>query len=191
MNIYFHIEYHTVFGEELVLNIVRLVIGHVHADFPAQVFLLDGHYVQGNFNTLVLHITNILQQIVGQVGQASHGNVVQQVVGDALVDVNATIDAVVPETEVETDVISCGLLPLDLSGVALRSDRNDDVVAKPVVRTTHVGVVGRNRRIVTLTDVLLTGDTIAQTELSQGRGWMMVSASASCVYQSGCSFTQG
>ena len=121
-----------------------LVVGYIEADFPTEVLLLDGNEVQGNFNTLVLHIADVLQQIVGQVGTSRNGHEVQQVVGLTLVDIDATVDSVLQETEVKTSIVGRGLLPLNLGGIALRSDRNNDVVAEPVVRTSLVGVIGRN-----------------------------------------------
>ena len=119
-----------------------LIVGHVHADFPAQVLLLDGHYVQGHLDTLVLHVADVHQQVVSQVGTRSHGNLVQQVVGNALVNVDATIDTVSQEAEVQTHVIGRGLFPLDIGIVALSGDGNDDVVAEHVIRTALIGVVG-------------------------------------------------
>ena len=141
-----------------------LVVGEVHANLPTQVLLLNGNDIHGNLNTLVLHITNILQQIVGQVGTGSNGHLVEQIVGFTLIDIYATVDAVFQETEVKTYIVSCCLLPLNLCSISFRCDRNDCAVAKPIVRTSLVGVVGGNRRIVTLIDVLLTGDTPSETE---------------------------
>ena len=142
-----------------------LVIGNVETNLPTQVLLLDGHYIEGTLDTLILQVTYVHQQIVGKVGTSSYRNLVQQVLGLALINIDATIDAVASETEVQTNVIGSCLLPLNLSSIALWSDWSDNGVTELIERTCLVGMIGRNRRIVTLVDVLLTGDTITQTKL--------------------------
>ena len=109
-----------------------LVIRNVETNLPTQIFLLDGHYIDGTLDTLVLQVTYVHQQVVGEVSTSSYRNLIQQVLGLALVYIDATIDAVASETEVQTNVIGCCLLPLNLSSIALWSDWGDNCITELV-----------------------------------------------------------
>ena len=150
------------------LGDLGLVVGGVEAYGPAPVHGLDGNSVDLELYTLVGKVADIGVQIVGEVGSCCHGSVVEQVLGVSLVEVDRAGDAVVDESEVETYVVGRRGLPLKVGVVSERSDRHDDVVPEEVHRLVGVVLVGREGRVVSGLEVLLSGLSPAEPELERG-----------------------
>ena len=97
-----------------------LVVGEVVADAPIPVLGADGLPVNRHLNTLVLHRTDVRPNTVVEVGTCGSITFVEQVGGLAVVQVDATRDALVEESPVETDVGRRGGLPLQVRVISLR-----------------------------------------------------------------------
>ena len=76
---------------------------------------------------------------VGEVGACGHSGECEQVLGLALVEVEATVDAVVEETEVDTNVPCVCLLPLDVGVVAVGLEHIDECVVRAILAAERLG----------------------------------------------------
>ena len=145
--------------------------GDVSADAPVPVGSFHGDYVQGEFNTLVNQVSDVLDENVGKVLAQRHGGTVEQVEGVAVVHVHTGSDAVAPQTQVQTDVPGFSGLPLDILVERLGSQHVH-------IGTTHVithflrggASIEFLIRIIVATDILLTGASPAQTEFEGAYG---------------------
>ena len=153
-----------------------LVPGDVEVGCPCEVTCHDRTSVDVELDTGVLKVTDVGVHCIGQVRSCGNGGPGQQVLGLALVDLKVTCDAVVEESEVDTEV-PCGcFLPLDVGVVTVRLD-NIDESALSVGDDVGIGSgVGSRVTVVTycidrhageevVAYILLTGDTPAGTDL--------------------------
>ena len=145
-----------------------LVPGHIGTYLPVPVPGLDSYCIDLELDTGVLKVTDVGVEVVGEVCTCSYRSPVEEVLGEALVEVDGTVDAVIEEAIVKTYVPGRGGLPLQVGVVAGRSDRLDYLVAENVLAGISVIDIGGQGRIVTCIEVLLTGLTVAQTELECG-----------------------
>ena len=145
-----------------------LVIGEVGGQLPLQVLCLDGTHGECSLDTLVLQRTDIAQHLVTEVRTCRNGGSVDQVGGLTIIVVYATADAVAEQGEVQTDVRSCGGLPLQVLVIGIGTVEQTAVVeANEGITSVHTGgvhVIG-GKIIVVADAVLLTGLTPTETEL--------------------------
>ena len=157
------------------LGDLRILEGDVAADGPVPVLRLDGNGVEGDFDTLVDHLADVVDQHVGEVGTHREVDGVQQVEGAAVVSLDGTGDAVADETEVQTGVPGLGGLPSDIRVVG---DRGEHVVVDVTHAVTHTRirrhVVLGDIRIVVAADILLARAAPSETELEGGDGAFML-----------------
>ena len=113
------------------------VIGEVTADFPGEVLGLHRDGVDGELDTRVAQATDVVNHILCEVRTCRHlGLGINQVGGLAVVPVDATVDAVVGEAIVETDVPGCGGLPLQVRVVGIGLQELLPCTVAPVLALT-------------------------------------------------------
>ena len=121
--------------------------------------------IDAEFKTLVLQCTYIGQQLIAEVGSGRSRNGVQQVLRFTEVIVDCTRDASIQETIIDTYVPGSGFFPLQVLVVRLRSNQRVFGVTEIIVGTCLGVHIAGHIRIVSVTQVLLSGHTIAQTQL--------------------------
>ena len=146
------------------------VVGQVVVDGPQQVGGADGLPVQGHLDTGVAQRTDVLVECVAEVGHCREGSPVQQVGSLAIVPVDATTQALVHDTPVQTDVGGrCGL-PLQLGVVNVGPSLG--AVAADIIERTHAAVAHHvGSKVVVVADAfLLTGLTPTETQFQVAEG---------------------
>lgn len=146
------------------------VPGGIEADGPGPVAGLDRNGVDFELDTGIFEVTDICVQIVGEVGSGSYWSVVEEVLGEALVEVDATEDPVAEEAVVDTCVPGDGGLPLEVGVVTLCRDRLDKSCAERIHTGVGVIYVGSEGRVVTAAEILLAGLTVRKAYLQCGNG---------------------
>ena len=147
-----------------------VVPGGVEGEVPREVVGHDRLGVDAELHAVVLQRTDVLDEAGAEVG--AHGNLhlVDEVLGLAVVSVEAAGDASVEEAEVESGVPRGGLLPLQVLVVGVGAQGVVTLVTEEVLRVLVADVISRQVREVLVHDRLLPGDTPAQTELQVGEG---------------------
>ena len=154
------------------LGYLIVVPAYIVADIPCKVLGDDGLGIDRELNTVVLQRTHILPKLRSEVGTGRNNHALQQVFGLTVVTINTGSDAVVEESEVETGVIGCGLLPCQIRVVRLRTQGADkSLIVVALTELVHSVLITDDveGHVVEVGDVttclLLTSDTVRETKL--------------------------
>ena len=139
------------------------VVGGVGTDFPEPSVLLDGTIGKGDFNTLVLHVTDVTRNLVAEVGERSHIDGVDEVGRFTEIGIDATEELVVDDTEVKTHVICSGGFPGKVLVIGIGTVE-DTVVHGRIERIAYRIDIVRSKIAVVADTVLLACLTITETE---------------------------
>ena len=140
-----------------------MVIGEVVIHCPEEVFRLDGLDAERHLNTLVLQRTDVLPSLITESRQGHRRSVVQQIGSLTVIDIDAGSETLVEQTEVETNIIGCSGLPLQVWCIVVRTIEYAVTCHRIETVGTSANGVCRNPCIVAV-HILLTSLTIAKTE---------------------------
>ncbi len=143
-----------------------LVVGNVEVAVPSEVLGNHGTGVDVEFKTGVLEVAEVDVTHVGEVRARRIVCPHEEVGGLTLIVLDATVDTVVEEREVKTEVPSGGFFPLEV-GVVLFGVHDLYVVAVDgvCVALADESVVDRQVGEVVAAEVLLACHTVVDTEL--------------------------
>ena len=120
---------------------------------------------EGELQTFVGDIAGV-GELVGETGRRRNLHLLQQVTGLLVIVVHGNGQTVVEPSEVDTGIVLCGGLPLDvLIDRSTPVDHGDTAVERTAERIVGHGEL---RQCAIRADALVTGLTIAQTELQVG-----------------------
>ena len=160
---YLHIGLVATLDEREVLHL-HVLPSEVVAQVPLPVLGLDRSRIQGQLDTLAIHITHVGQDSLREVGTGCGRNGSQEVLGLTGIEIERTTEATAQESEIDTEVPRGGGLPLQVLHVCLRTVSHDVVAIDESLGTCHTG--GIDWQVVVVADtILLTCHTIAGTEL--------------------------
>ena len=141
-----------------------VVPGGVEGEVPREVVGHDGLGVDAELHAVVLQRTDVLDEAGAEVGAYGNLHLVDEVLGLAVVSVEASGDASVEEAEVESDVPGSSCFPFQIGHIGTGTVGMNVSVTHAGFRT--VLALSVNRQVIIIADtVLLSGHTIAGTEL--------------------------
>ena len=150
-------------GEAQVRNLVIKPCG-VECGCPAPVLRFDNIGVQCNFNALGTDVAHICKHRFVKIDACGNGYSGKKVVGLARKVVNGAAEAVVQETEVDTEVPALRGFPAQVAVVCLGAQCRNPLAVEIIVGSLEtLGIVGYIR--IVRDAVLLTGYTVACTNL--------------------------
>ena len=121
------------------------------------------HCINGKFHTFIIHLADICCDDGRIVGSWNYIDSIQQVFRMALVIIDRTVNAIIKETVIQTDIISFGSLPLDIRVITVRTIGIIPFVSELITRFRIRYRKGSHIRIV-IQNILLSGLTVAQTQ---------------------------
>ena len=161
---------------------------YVITEIPFELLaVIQDNRVDSELNTLVAERTDIGDHALAEVGTHRHVDIIEQVRCLTEIIVDRTGNTVVEESKVQTGIVGCRLLPSQIGVEGIRTIGNIErvailiiydfhgtgiVILGSVVFATHRIIRGMTydllvrRHVGVVSDtVLLTGDTVAETEL--------------------------
>ena len=150
--------------DSVELGDARAVGADVVAHIPRQALGLDGGSIDAELKALAGDITDVREDAVREVRPCRRGDLVQQVAGLLLVEVERTREAALDEAVVKTYVVGSRLLPVDIRIVGSGAEHIVILVAELIRRRIRAERVEGEVGVVPDT-ILLTRDTVAETEL--------------------------
>ena len=150
-----------------VCNLIA-VVSEVVIQRPVPVFRANDLPTDSGLNTHVAQRANVLPSLVAVCGKGFCRSKVEQVLSFTIVPVNATREALVKQTPVNTYIIgSCGL-PFQFRSVVIGTIQSTVVCCRIESVLVDVLGIGWNPSVV-IVHILLTSLTPAQTELQVGQ----------------------
>ena len=122
------------------------------------------HCINGKFESFIIHFTDIRSNHRRIVGSRNHRNRIQQVLGVALVIVHRTIDTVIKEAVIQSDVISFGSLPFNVGVITIRTIRIIPFISE-LIASFRIGYCESCHIRIVVQNILLSGLSVAQTQL--------------------------
>ena len=141
-----------------------LIVSNVYAHFEEPVVCLDNLSIDSEFNTCILQLTSIEHHCVIEVHTSWNCRSAEKVGCLTLVNIKSHSEALVPHTEVKTEVIGCCCLPSKVFIVNERAPERTIVVRTYRISEVGVCAVYVSRSIVLSTSILLTSLTPTETE---------------------------
>ena len=146
------------------LGDARAVGADVVVHIPGEALGLDRRSIDAQLEALTGDVTDIGKDTVREVSTGRRRDLIQEVAGVLLIEVECTRETALDEAVVQTHVVGSGLLPVDIFIVGSRAQHIVVLVAELIL--IGVGAERIEGKVVVVTDtVLLPRDTIAQTEL--------------------------
>ena len=141
-----------------------LVPSEVIPQFPSEVVGLDSHGIDIEFNPLVLHLPHVGGDDVCKVRACRSADTVQQVLGPLVIILQGTRNTVVQETKIYPQVIGRRFFPLQVRTIPVRLQK-----VRAQVLPRRIGTQRVSRQVKIITNFLLSGYPITQTELQVGK----------------------
>ena len=137
----------------------------VHTQIPSKIFIIDNFCLNIEFDTLVAQTSHIGVYLVRKVGPCRNRNTTNQIVRLAIIVIQRSRNAIIQKSEIDTGIPRRSLLPFNIGVIAVRTYRIIILVAERIGCRRITDRKQRHIREITVANVLLSRNTIAQPQL--------------------------